>query len=128
MPSLDKLTIDVIENAPLMNNQFSDVEWGGSNEVHVVDGKLFVLGHIAKFDENKNLHYYPFVFEAKGLDVVNPHIIAERKDFAFCDPKRPDLEDVVFSGGIVFENESYYLYSGIGDSSGQKIKIENPFI
>ena len=41
--------------------------------------------------------------------------------------KRPDLEDVVFSGGLHIYEDHIVLYAGISDAGAQKIKLENPF-
>ena len=50
--TLDDLSLDVIRQAPLLEGQFLDEEWGGCNEIHVLsNGLLGVLGHIARFDE-----------------------------------------------------------------------------
>ncbi|MDZ5001573.1 DUF1861 family protein, partial [Clostridium perfringens] len=38
-----------------------------------------------------------------------------------------DLEDVVFSGGLIIEGNKARLYSGISDAEAQFIEIDNPF-
>lgn len=126
---LDQLTIQVIEDAPLLNNQFSDDEWGGANEIHCIDGKVFVLGHIANFDDMGNRHYYAMTFELdlENFEILSPKIIAERKDFTDGPMKRTDLEDVVFSGGIQFVDKQTVIFAGISDAGAQKLTIENPF-
>ncbi|OTN75484.1 hypothetical protein A5886_000554 [Enterococcus sp. 8G7_MSG3316] len=126
---LGQLTIKAIDHAPLLENQFSDEEWGGANEIHCIDDKVFVLGHAAKFDDFGNRHYYALTFELKvpSFEIRSPKIIAERKDFAEGPAKREDLYDVVFSGGIEIKDDEAMLFAGISDAGAQKIKIENPF-
>lgn len=126
---LNQLTVQIIHDAPLIENQFSDEEWGGANEIHCIDGKVFILGHIAKFDDKGNRHYYALIFELKlpSLEIYSPKIVAERKDFADGPMKRKDLEDVVFSGGIQVLDEKVVLFAGISDAGAQKLIIENPF-
>lgn len=128
--SLSELTIALIDDAPLLDDQFLDSEWGGANEIHVLnENTVGVLGHIACFDEEDNRHYYALSFELEltTFEICNPKIIAERKDFLPGPAKRPDLEDVVFSGGLVIDGVSTQLYAGIGDAQAQKIQILNPF-
>jgi len=126
---LDELTIEIIDDAPLLSNQFCDSEWGGGNEIYEIDGRVWVLGHIAAFDDQGNRHYYAmrFCLDWETPAMVEAKIIAERKDFASGPMKRPDLEDVVFSGGLHFVGKDAVLYAGISDAGAQKLKIENPF-
>ncbi|MBC1444595.1 MTP-1 family protein [Listeria seeligeri] len=129
--SLDELTIEKIAAAPLLNRNFSGEEWGGGNEIHLLeDGKIGVLGHIACFDEAGDRHYYSFSFQLNDdfTQIEQEKIIAERANFAPSEPKRPDLADVVFSGGLIRRADGYAeLYAGIGDSDAQKIIIKDPF-
>lgn len=61
--SLADLTIEQIEKAPLLKRNFSGDEWGGGNEIHLLeDGRIGVLGHIACFDEAGDRHYYACSF------------------------------------------------------------------
>lgn len=128
--SLKDLSINVINEAPLLD-QFLDDEWGGANEVHLLsNGMLGVLGHIARFDKEGNRHYYSMVFKInpETRDYSNMQIIAERADFLEGPSKRPDLVDVVFSGGLIrYPNGKAELYAGISDATAQKITIPDPF-
>ncbi len=128
--SLDELSPGVIEDAALLE-QFDDLEWGGSNELTLLeDGRIGVLGHIAKYSEGTVRHYYPMVF------VVNPEtreytdmkIIAERREFLDGPSKREDLRDVLFSAGIVLDGAKAVLYTGVSDVEVQYIEIDNPFL
>lgn len=131
IPSLKDLTLEVIENTPLLENQFTDEEWGGANELHVLSsGLIGVLGHVACFDEAGDRHYYPmrFVVDPKTGEHADIELIAVRNDFLPGASKRPDLVDVVFSGGLVRNDDGTAdLYAGISDAEAHKITISDPF-
>ena len=61
------------------------------------------------------------------MEVKNQKIIAIRKNFKPGEAKRADLEDVVFSGGLVLNGDKAVLYAGISDAEAQLIEIDNPF-
>jgi hypothetical protein len=131
--SLEELTIDVINNAPLLDGQFMEEEWGGVNEPHLLaNGLVGVLGHIASFDQEENRHYYPmtFVLDPETAEVSDIQLIAARKYFLPGPAKRPDLTDVVFSGGLVrnLKEGKAVFYAGISDAEAQKITIDDPFL
>lgn len=127
--TLAQLSLEIIEEATLLKQQFSDVDWGGANEIHLIDERICVLGHIASFDQVGNRHYYAMTFEIdkKKETMENPKIIAERSDFLPGPSKRNDLIDVVFSGGLVLHGKEATFYAGISDAEAQKITIQNPF-
>lgn len=130
VPSLESLSLAAIEAAPLLENQFSGEEWGGANELHQLsDTRIGVLGHIARFDESGKRHYYALTFELElpTYQISQPQIIAERSDFLSGPAKRPDLADIVFSGGLLLDGETASFYAGINDVEAQKIEIEHPF-
>ncbi|WP_405388183.1 DUF1861 family protein [Peribacillus muralis] len=130
--SLEELTIDVINEAPLFENQFIDEQWGGANEPHLLtNGFVGVLGHIASFDEEGNRHYYPMVFviDPENGAFSDMELIATRNHFLPGPSKRKDLVDVVFSGGLVRKLDGTAdLYAGISDAEAQKITIIDPFL
>ncbi|MCK9860823.1 DUF1861 family protein [Paenibacillus sp. ATY16] len=129
--SLDALTTKIIDDAPLLDEQFAEGEWGGANEAHLLnDGRVGVLGHTACFDEAGDRHYYPmaFVYDPKDASFTDMKIIAERSRFLPGPSKRPDLQDVVFSGGLVRrEDGNALLYAGISDADAQVLTIIDPF-
>lgn len=129
--SLASMTAEMIEDAPLFENQFLENEWGGANEVHLLeDGHLGVLGHIACFDEQDHRHYYPMVFSVnpENGEATELRIIAERKDFPPGPSKRPDLVDVIFSGGLIFDGKGHaVLYAGLSDAAAAWLEIFDPF-
>ncbi|MDZ7542959.1 DUF1861 family protein, partial [Clostridium perfringens] len=93
--SLNELTIEVVNESPLLNGLFIDEEWGGANEARPLDSStLGILGHIACFDNDGNRHYYPMTFklDINTLKVSEQKLIAIRKDFKPGEAKRPDLE------------------------------------
>ncbi|MDP4085323.1 MAG: DUF1861 family protein [Bacillota bacterium] len=130
--SLQDLSIEVIEEAPLFMGQFNDDEWGGANELHLLeDGKIGVLGHIACFDADNGKHYYPmsFIFNPNDQSCSPIKIIAERSDFLPGVAKQEDLIDVVFSGGLVRESDgTAVFYAGISDAEAHRIVIRDPFL
>lgn len=132
IPSLDRLTVEAIANAPLLKEQFAEDEWGGVNEARILsNGWVGVLGHIARFDGKGMRHYYPMVF---ALDpntgrYTDMEVIAVRASFAPGPAKRTDLEDVVFSGGILrLADGTAALYAGISDAEAHYIVIPDPFL
>lgn len=130
--SLDDLNEEVIEKAPLIDNQFDDDEWGGTNEIHLLNnGMLGILGHIACFDDVGDRHYYSmaFMFDPNLKKSTPLKIIAARSNFEEGDYKRPDLIDVIFSGGLIRRNDGFAeLYCGVSDAEAHMIIIPDPFL
>lgn len=129
---LEDLNVENVEKAILLDQQFAKEEWGGANELHLLkNGLIGVLSHIAKFDEEGNRHYYSttFAFNVETGAYTPMKLIAIRNNFAKGASKRPDLEDVIFSGGIVREeNGKAKLYCGASDAEGHTITIDDPFV
>jgi hypothetical protein len=130
-PSWNDVTAELIASAPLFNDQMLKEEWGGVNEVHLLaNGRLGVLGHIACFDAQRNRHYYPtaFVIDPWSGGRSEIRIIAQRSFFPATDAKRPDLVDVVFSGGIDRNFSGViHLYAGVSDTAAAVVELPNPF-
>lgn len=128
--NLEQLCEVDLENAPLLNTFIAE-EWGGANEAHVLGSdKIGVLSHIAKFDASGDRHYYAstFVYKISTKEVEDFKIITTRADLNAGESKRPDLQDVVFSGGIKLDGEIAKLYVGAGDCEAHYVEIDNPFI
>lgn len=131
LASFEDLSETAIIKAPLFRDQFLKDEWGGANEIHLLqNGFLGVLGHISYTDDEGKLHYHAMSF------VLNPltrekspvKIIATRSDFPEGPAKRPDLVDVIFSGGLVRKpNNRADLYVGASDAEAHYIEIADPF-
>ncbi|NLV91764.1 MAG: DUF1861 family protein [Firmicutes bacterium] len=127
----NELTPEKIQSAQLLD-QFIESEWGGVNEVHLLKGGLLgALGHIACFDDEGNRHYYPMTFALDpdtGRQVSPMKIIAARRYLAPGAAKRPDLEDVLFSGGLVRQDhDTATLYVGVSDAEAHRVMIPDPF-
>lgn len=129
--SLNELNVNIINSAKLFDDMFPEDEWGGANEVHVLDDHTVgILGHIAKFDDAGDRHYYSMVFTL-DIETLRPSelkIIAERSDFLEGPTKRSDLQDVIFSGGLIREGNEAVMFAGISDAEAQKVTIPDPFI
>lgn len=129
--SLEELTPDNIKKAKILEGMFLPDEWGGCNELHLLkNGKIGVLSHIAKYDEEMNRHYYStvFCFDYMTGGFTPMKIIAIRGNFQNGPSKRDDLKDVIFSGGLVrMENGKAQLYCGVSDVEGHSITISDPF-
>jgi len=132
--ALDALDARAIDDAPIIEDQFVDDEWGGANEIVCLDRKhLGVLGHIARFDHRGDRHYYPIAFEIDlAAKRVSPaRLLFERADLpiAMREPaKRPDLRDVLFSGGIVrHPDRTATIYVGAGDKVAYAVTVRDPF-
>lgn len=129
---LNQLNEETILNATILENQFIEEEWGGANELHVLkNGKVGVLSHIARFDEQGNRHYYAtsFCFDPRDGSYSPMKMIASRSDFSKGESKRSDLVDVIFSGGLIRkENGLAQLYCGVSDAEGHQRLIPDPFL
>ena len=132
LDSLDDLRADVVQRAPIFENQFRDEEWGGANEVHLLsNGLLGVLGHVARFDVHKNRHYYPMAFALDPQTHANSpiRILATRSLFPPAPHKRTDLADVIFSGGLIRNwDGTADLFAGVSDAAAGVIRIRDPFL
>ncbi|MDP1722592.1 MAG: DUF1861 family protein [Candidatus Gottesmanbacteria bacterium] len=119
-----------------------DGEWGGANQLFLLqDGKIGVLGHIAGYSDERYIaevgrqeakkNYYPitFIFDPETRSVSHVQIIATAAQFPAVEAKNDHLGNILFSGGLVKSDEEHcWLYVGIGDSKGGRIRIEDPFI
>lgn len=128
---LQDLTARTIEEAPLLHGQFRPEEWGGANEAHLLRGGLIgVLGHVARMDA-AGKHYYPmvFAFDPESGWRSGLKIIATRENFPPGPTKRPDLEDVIFSGGLRRDRDgTAVLFAGISDAWAARITMPDPFL
>ncbi|WP_439647961.1 DUF1861 family protein [Cohnella mopanensis] len=130
--SLEELTEANISGARLLRHQFLPEEWGGANEAHLLpNGIIGVLGHIARMEDNNIRHYYPMVFAYHSVENrYSPiKLIATRSMFPDGPAKRPDLVDVIFSGGLVRHKDgTASLYTGVSDAEAHVIEIPDPFL
>jgi hypothetical protein len=129
--ALEQLTAETIENALLFRDQFRKDEWGGANEAHLLgNGLIGVLGHICYMEEGEIRHYHAmtFAYDPKTGARTPMKIIAVRSQFPEGPAKRPDLADVIFSGGIHrLSGGKAMLYAGVSDAEAHRILIDDPF-
>ena len=89
-----------------------------------------VLGHIASKDAQDAKHYYAmsFVYDPENHRASPLEIIATRRNFPPGETKRPDLEDVVFPGSLMRNDDgTAALYAGLSDVEAGKIIVPDPF-
>ncbi|HPA60839.1 MAG TPA: DUF1861 family protein [Clostridia bacterium] len=135
VPSLDDLTADIVEDAPVIENMFAANEWGGCNQCYLLDsGLIGIIGHKSypeKTNEGLVLAVYTnisFVFDPKSHSIVDEKIIATRASFPGYTPKKPELVDCAFASGIWFRQDGRAdLYSGVGDTAQGRVVVDNPF-
>ncbi|MCI2170136.1 DUF1861 family protein [Schleiferilactobacillus perolens] len=123
--SLAAITAHAIAQAPLLANNFADENWGGPNQIiSATNEKVLVLGHIARRQADNTLQYVSLCFtvDIKNGVIKDPAIVATRQDFVPGPAKRPDLIDVIFSGGYDAENKR--LYVGTSDAEAQFANID----
>ncbi len=129
--SLSKLTPRKLSSAELIRGQFYRGEWGGVNQAMVLDnGKLGILGHIARYSKDKkNRFYYPvvFCFDYFRWEKTPLKIILRRAELPEGEAKTPGLYNVIFPGGIIREGENAKLYVGVGDAEAYEVTIKDPF-
>ncbi|MFA5871037.1 MAG: DUF1861 family protein [Candidatus Paceibacterota bacterium] len=128
---LEDINPENLLNAKIIENQFISNEWGGANELHLLeDGQIGVIGHIACRDEQNIRHYYAmsFVYNPKTHLASPIKLIATRKNFPLGDSKTAELADVIFPGGIIchFDN-TVTLYAGLSDAEAGCVRLPNPF-
>lgn len=133
--SLDELSPDIIENAPIIEDLFLKDEWGGCNQCYPLkSGLIGVIGHKCYKTGNADgidiLSYLNIAFivdpiKHKAMDLK---IIGTRSCYPAGPAKKPSLIDCAFTSGIVMrEDGKADLYSGIGDTEMGRIVIDYPF-
>ena len=133
IPNLDALNAEQIVNAKIIEGQFLDHEWGGVNELHLLENdRIGALGHIAYADDAGKKHYYAmaFTFDPDTSTPSPLRIIASRENFPEGPAKRsPELDDVIFPGGMIRNRDehSVTLYAGVSDARAGRITRQDPF-
>lgn len=131
--SLDDLSIDLLDQAELLEGMFHPLDWGGANEtIPLPNGDIGVLSHIACFehdDPHGDRRYYAssFIFDPAARRFRDFKIIASRDQFTSGPAKRRDLVNVVFSSGLVFGRDTVTLYAGVSDVEAHWLEIDDPF-
>lgn len=129
--SLERLNGKDLYEAPLLD-QFCDPEWGGANDIHLLNnGKLGVLGHIAKKNEDESLSYYPmfFTIDTQTMTYSEVNILFKREHLPRWESKNERLKDVIFPGGLIRNmNGTADIYFGTGDAEAYRVVIADPFL
>ncbi|MGL1958301.1 MAG: DUF1861 family protein [Colwellia sp.] len=132
--NLDELSVEIIDNADLLDNMFHSMDWGGVNETHLLEnGEIGLLAHVAHYENDdikQQRHYYAasFKFSPLSRQFNSFKIIACRSQFKEGATKRSDLTDVIFSSGLVEDNGKTILYAGVSDAEAHWLEISNPFL
>lgn len=133
VPTLDDLTVEAIEGAPMIGDMFHPHDWGGANETHLLEnGEIGIVAHAAYFEEDdstghRRYHAIAFTFDPATRRWRDYRIIAARNLFSPGAAKRPDLADVVFSSGIECIGPVTRLYAGTSDAEAHWLEIPYPF-
>ncbi|MDR1324438.1 MAG: DUF1861 family protein [Treponema sp.] len=135
IPGLDNLDENVVSAARVIPGLFSEGEWGGCNQCHLLDsGYIGVIGHKSYQDSNddgQTLNVYiniAFVFDLVNNRVIDEKILATRSSYPVTPAKRADLRDCTFTSGIVPRADGKFdLYGGLGDVAEGRVVIDDPF-
>jgi len=129
---LPRLKAEQYLSAPLLNNEIDREAWLGANQILLLkNGTLGVLGHIAHFSEGSKKNYYPiaFQFNAQTKKASKMEVIARAQDLPGGNPKRKELANVLYPGGLArLGNGEAKLYAGARDSEAYEITIKDPFL
>lgn len=132
IPDLSSLSEKVIQDAPLIFDQFGQERWGGANQaILLADGvTIGIVGHVAEFESDGGKRYSTMVFEydTETGNSSPMRVIARREDFPVSKPKIDGLKNVVFTSGITFgDGKDVVLWCGLGDAAVGRMKVEWPF-
>jgi hypothetical protein len=133
--TLDDLDAELIERAPYIEGVFDDGEWGGCNQLYLLDsGLIGIIGHKCYRElgsHGVDVSVYmnvAFVFDPCARKMKDMRIIGTRNCYPAGPAKGPDLTDCAFSSGIAMRPDGKVdLYSGIGDVEAGRIVIDYPF-
>ena len=130
VPRLEDITAQLLQDAAIIPGLSTDDEWGGVNEAHALeDGRIGVVGHIARYAVGREYYPMTFIFDPLTHRVSRQQIIASRDCFPATETKKPDTENVLFSGGMKILGRLATWYGGISDTgAGMLAEIPNPFM
>ncbi|MHB1319111.1 MAG: DUF1861 family protein [Anaerolineae bacterium] len=139
--SLDDVTADAIEQAPLLFDHFLPDEWGGCNQLfELKNGLIGAVGHKSRGEmvvrehgggAEHVLHYASMAFavDPETRAMTPTKIIATRDCFPPGLSKAPRLEDVTFTAGIVRHDDgTATLYTGLSDCQVGRLEIADPVL
>ena len=129
---LNDLREENILKAKIIEATFLENQWGGANELHQLpNGEIGVLGHISYEDALGYKHYYAmtFIYNPSTHKSSELKIIATREMFPEGETKKPELEDVIFPGGLIRHDNGFAtLYAGLSDAQAGRITLPDPFL
>lgn len=127
-------TLSKIEESPEIVDIFDSSEWGGVNDLHQLpDGRIGVLGHIARFvtdtgEDKKEYYIITAIYDPKTKSMSDLKIILGRKDIKIeAEAKRPDLENVLYPTNSVLENNKLHIYASVADTKPIVVTVVNPW-
>lgn len=137
--SLEAVTAEAIETAPLLFDHFLPDEWGGCNQLFELrNGLIGAIGHKSWGETlvrthggapEHVLHYYSMAFavDPATRQMTPTKIIGSRDCFPPGPSKAPRLQDVTFTAGIVRHGDgTATLYTGLSDCQVGRLEIEDP--
>jgi len=132
---LEDLTDEVILNATPIEGIFDKDEWGGCNQVYLLNnGNLGIIGHQCYTQQvlgSEDLVVYVNVsleFNPETFEVANRKIVGSRSCYPIAPSKVPNLIDCTFTSGIAMrEDGKADLYGGLSDTYEGRIIIDYPF-
>lgn len=145
MKTMEELqgVMDNLDTAAETIEMFAPKEWGGINDLHrLPDGRLGVVGHIARFridaDGKEVRDYYvtSAIFDPKTKQMSELKIIMTMDDLkdekgnlikAQFEPKRADLDNVLYPTNSVLEGGKLTIYVGAKDAKPFVFSVKNPW-
>lgn len=130
--SLDELTPEKIESAPVVEGIFGKDEWGGCNQAYLrPDGTILVAGHLcclgpaASNGQPRQVYCNAaFRFDPKTHAASHIRLVATRRMYPALDPKKPHLDDCVFTSGFEFLPDGQVdVYTGVGDAAEGRVRL-----
>lgn len=119
-------------STPLLEEHYATGGWAGINQMlRLEDGTVGIVGHLGRFDQSGNRDYKAFALrlDPRSGTATEMKIIADIGNVQKRDPKRQDLLDVVFPGGIERHGDgTASLFLGVRDSYTVELSIPDPFI
>lgn len=128
-------TLENIREKTEIIEMFDQEEWGGVNDLHLLsDGRIGILGHIARFDKNSDIpdkkDYYVTsgIFDPKTKTCSDLKIIMTAEDLGIeYDAKRPDLQNVLYPTNSILDADKLHVYANLGDTKAMVFTVENPW-
>lgn len=131
---LENIHAQEILDAPLIDIELPPDEWMGANFGTVVDGLVWVLGHVGRWvgTEPYRIREYDaviFVFDPETNKCSKVVTVAKNSEFRCHKQKNPHLRRIVFSGGFEINEDGSLMtiYVGLNDVAAASIQKKNIF-